>query len=74
MHVSSFRKRTTAEADARRLSTQLALPTRVLEVDLGTKGVWYRVVVGETGSAAEASALREQLKKKGVPDGVVQSF
>jgi cell division protein FtsN len=74
VHVSSFRKRTTAEADARRLGAELALPARVLEVDLGAKGVWYRVVVGATGSAAEASALREQLKKKGIPDGVVQGF
>ena len=74
MHVSSFRKRATAEADARRWGARLALPARVVEVDLGTKGVWYRVIVGETGSVAEASALREQLKKKGVPDGVVQGF
>ena len=74
VHISSFRRRTTAEADARRLGAQLALPARVLEVDLGAKGVWYRVVVGELESAAEASALREELKTKGIPDGVVQSF
>jgi cell division protein FtsN len=74
VHVSSFRKRATAEADARRLGTQLSLPARVLEVDLGGKGVWYRVVVGEVASVAEASALRLRLKEKGVPDGVVQIF
>lgn len=71
VHVSSFRRRATAEADAGRLGKELALPTRVLEVDLGAKGVWYRVVVGAFGSSAEALALRERLKEKGVPDGMV---
>jgi cell division protein FtsN len=74
VHAGSYRKRTTAEEEARRLGADLALPARVLEVDLGAKGVWFRTVVGEVGSAAEASALREQLKKKGIPDGVVQRF
>lgn len=74
VHVSSFRKRATAESEARRLGAELALPARVLQVNLGAKGVWHRVVVGEAGTAAEASALREQLKKKGIPDGVVQNF
>lgn len=74
VHVSSFRKRTTAESEARRLGAQLALPARVVQVDLGAKGVWNRVIVGAVGSAAEASALRERLKQEGVPDGVVQKF
>lgn len=74
VHVGSYRKRSTAEGEARRLGADLALPARVLEVDLGAKGVWFRAVVGEVVTAAEASALREQLKKKGIPDGVVQSF
>jgi cell division protein FtsN len=74
VHVGSYRKRATAEGEARRLGAELALPARVLEADLGAKGVWFRTVVGEVGTAAEASALREQLKKKGIPDGVVQSF
>lgn len=74
VHVSSFRNRATAEADARRLKAQLSLPARVLEVDLGPRGVWFRVVVGEVGLAAEASALRERLKEKGIPDGLVQRF
>ncbi len=71
MHLSSFRKRANAEADARRLGARLALPARVFEVDLGAKGVWYRVVVGRAGSAAEASELRERLKKEGVSDAAV---
>ena len=71
VHVSSFRRRATAEADARRLGTELALPARVLEADLGAKGVWYRVVVGEAGSAAEASALRARLAEKGIRDTIV---
>lgn len=74
VHVSSFRRRTTAEADAAEWGARLSLPARVLRVDLGGKGVWYRVVVGEVGSAAEATALRERLKAKGVPDGVVQDL
>ncbi len=74
MHVGSYRKRSTAEGEARRLGAELALPARVLEVDLGAKGTWFRVVVGEVGTAAEASAIREQLKKKGISDGVVQGF
>ena len=56
------------------MGAQLALPARVLEVDLGAKGVWFRVVVGEVGSVAEALALRERLKKEGISDGVVQSL
>jgi cell division protein FtsN len=74
VHVSSFRKRAIAEADAQRIRAQLELPVRVVEVDLGVRGVWYRVVVGEVESAAEALALRERLKERGIPDGVVQTF
>jgi cell division protein FtsN len=74
VHVSSYRKRSTAEADALRLGAELGLPARVVPVDLGAKGVWYRAVVGEVGSAAEASALRERLKARGVPAGAVQRF
>lgn len=74
VHVSSFRKREIAEADGRRWTARLGLPARVLEVDLGEKGVWYRVVVGEAGSVAEASVLRDELKGKGAPDGLVQGF
>jgi len=74
VHVGSYRKRTTAEGEALRLGAQFGLPARVLQVDLGAKGVWYRVVVGEAGSAAEASALRERLKQKGISDGLVQRF
>ena len=71
VHVSSFRKRANANADARRLEARLALPARVLEVDLGAKGVWYRVVVGAASSAAEASELRERVRKEGVADALV---
>ena len=71
MHVGSYRKRATADGEARRLGKELALPSRVVGVDLGTKGVWYRVVVGELGSRSEASALRDRLATKGIPDGVV---
>ena len=74
VHVSSFRKREVAEADARRMGAQQGLPWRVLEVDLGKKGVWYRAVLGEVGTAAEASALRDRLKAGGIPDGVVLRF
>ena len=74
VHVSSFRRRATAEADARRLGTELSLPARVLEADLGAKGVWYRVVVGEAGSPAEADALRSRLTEKGIRDTIVVSF
>ena len=71
VHVGSYRKRATADGEARRLGKELALPSRVVGVDLGTKGVWYRVVVGELGSRSEASALRDRLATKGIPDGVV---
>ena len=74
VHVSSFRRRATAEADARRLGAELSLPARVLEADLGAKGVWYRVVVGEAGSPAEADALRSRLTEKGIRDTIVVSF
>jgi cell division protein FtsN len=72
--VSSFRRRATAEADARRLGAELGLPARILEANLGAKGVWYRVVVGEAASTAEASALRAELAKKGIRDAIVVSL
>ena len=74
VHVSSFRRRSTAESEARRLAAQLSLPARVLEADLGAKGVWYRVVVGEVSSSSEAAVLLEQLEGKGVTDSVVLGY
>jgi cell division protein FtsN len=72
VQVSAYRERTKADADGRRLSAQLGLPYRVVQADLGAKGVWFRVIVGESKTATEASALGEKLRAKGIAAGAVQ--
>ncbi len=72
VQVSSHRDRDKAEAESRRISARLGLPSRVIEVPLGAKGTWYRVIVGDLETAVEASALVERLEKDGVPVGPIQ--
>jgi cell division protein FtsN len=42
-----------------------ALSEDVKKVDLGAKGVWYRLRVGPYATKAEAAALCQTLKAKG---------
>jgi len=67
VHFSSHKDRPSAEKEAKRLSGELGKPGRAVEVDLGEKGVWYRVVIGEFASVEEARAYRAELEAKKTP-------
>ena len=67
LHFSSHKDRPSAEKEAARLAAALFKPGRAVEVDLGNKGVWYRVVIGEFGRVEEARAFREDLVAKNTP-------
>jgi cell division septation protein DedD len=67
VHFSSHRDRPSAEKEAKRLAGELGKPGRAVEVDLGDKGVWYRVVVGEFADVEEARAYRADLEAKKTP-------
>jgi hypothetical protein len=67
VHFSSHKDRPSADKEAKRLSGELGKPGRAVEVDLGEKGVWYRVVIGEFASVEEARAYRADLETKKTP-------
>jgi hypothetical protein len=67
VHFSSHKDRPSAEKEARRLARELGKPGRAVEVDLGEKGTWYRVVIGEFSSVEEARAYRADLEAKKTP-------
>jgi hypothetical protein len=64
VHFSSHKDRPSADKEAKRLAGELGKPGRAVEVDLGDKGVWYRVVVGEFANVDEARAYRAELEAK----------
>ena len=68
LHFSSYKSRQNAERDAERLSKQFGKPAHVLEVSLGSEGVWYRVLVGEFPTAEEAFAFRAELSARRTPE------
>jgi hypothetical protein len=67
VHFSSFTDKARAERHAASLAKELGLPARAVQVDLGERGIWYRTVVGEFVSAAEALALRKDLLDRKTP-------
>jgi hypothetical protein len=67
VHFSSHKDRPSAEKEAKRLAGELGKPGRAVEVDLGNKGVWYRVVIGEFASVEDARAYRTDLEAKKTP-------
>ncbi|MBK8598890.1 MAG: SPOR domain-containing protein [Holophagales bacterium] len=60
--VGSGRNRPNADDAARRFESQLGLKARVVSVDLGEKGTWHRIFVGEFTSRTEALAFRAALR------------
>ncbi len=68
IHFTSYRDRDAAERDLKRIESLAGREGFVAEVDLGEKGVWYRVLVGEFPSAEEAKAVRAELAAKGTRD------
>jgi SPOR domain len=61
VHVGSFRSRATADRESERLAAALTRPGLVRAVDLGEKGVWYRVFIGRFPSRREADDFRKGL-------------
>ena len=67
LHFSSHKDRPSAEKEAARLAAVFYKPAHAVEVDLGERGIWYRVVVGEFPRAEEARAFREDLAARNTP-------
>jgi hypothetical protein len=67
VHFASHQERAAAVRDAAALATTLGRPARAVEVDLGAKGIWFRVVVGEFPTAEEARTFRAALAAKKTP-------
>ncbi|MGE5346546.1 MAG: SPOR domain-containing protein [Acidithiobacillales bacterium] len=67
VHFSSHQDRAAAVSAAARLRAELGKPAHAVVVDLGSKGLWYRVVVGEFRTAEEARAFRAALAAKNTP-------
>ena len=70
VQVSSQRSETDAQKSLANLQRQFGsvlggLPTDIRQVDLGTKGVYYRVRVGSWPSRADAVSLCEKLRAAG---------
>ncbi|OQY20570.1 MAG: hypothetical protein B6I36_00710 [Desulfobacteraceae bacterium 4572_35.1] len=61
VQVSSFKKRSDAERVEKKI--QAKFHAYVNRVDLGKKGVWYRVLVGPVTTLREAGKLKEQVQK-----------
>ncbi|WP_319581744.1 tetratricopeptide repeat protein [uncultured Pseudodesulfovibrio sp.] len=57
LHVSSWRDHNHAFAQCEKLKKK-GFSTWINQVDLGDKGIWYRVLVGEFGSIKEAQVER----------------
>jgi hypothetical protein len=67
IHFSSTKDRESAAKEALKLGAALGAPARAVEVDLGEKGVWFRVVVGEFADVDAARAFHSELEAKKTP-------
>jgi hypothetical protein len=67
LHFSSTKDRESATKEAQKLAAALGVPGRAVEVDLGEKGTWYRVVMGEFADVDAARAFRADLEAKKTP-------
>ena len=67
IHFSSHKDRESATKEAQKLAAALGAPGHAVEVDLGEKGIWYRVVIGEFADVDAARAFRADLEAKQTP-------
>ena len=67
IHFSSMKDRESATKEAQKLGAALGVPAHAVEVDLGEKGIWYRVVIGEFADVDAARAFRADLEAKKTP-------
>lgn len=72
VQVASFKKQADAVNVQEKLLTHF--PAQVQKVDLGGKGVWFRVLVGPVESASAANSLKQRLKEKMKMDGFVKKI
>ena len=63
IHAGSFRKTEFAQKDVNRFS-KLGFNAYIERVDLGDKGIWYRVKIGLYNTRAEADAAEKELLEK----------
>ncbi|MCF8040500.1 MAG: SPOR domain-containing protein [Desulfarculaceae bacterium] len=63
--AASFRREAVAQNYAQRLAGQ-GLPARVNQVDLGKRGTWHRVCVGNFATLAEAKGQYKVWEKRGL--------
>jgi SPOR domain len=68
IHFSSYRDRPTTEKEAARIGTALGKTGHAVEVDLGEKGIWYRVLIGDFATLEEALEFRRELEAKKTPN------
>jgi hypothetical protein len=68
IHFTSHKDRAGAEKEAARLATSLGKAGHAIEVDLGEKGIWYRVLIGDFATREEARAYRAELEAKKTSD------
>jgi cell division protein FtsN len=72
VHITSFRKRSSALADAERLARRTGYPVDVVECYLqgaGSKsGTWYRVLVGEFSDRDAATVAKSTFIDEGITD------
>jgi hypothetical protein len=67
IHFSSYQDRARAERDAADIGATHGRPAAVAAVDLGARGLWYRVVLTGFASYEEARAYHSRLRAQGTP-------
>ncbi|MEO6323440.1 MAG: SPOR domain-containing protein [Thermoanaerobaculia bacterium] len=67
VHFTSYKDRQNAEKDAARLAKEFGKTGHAVAVDLGSKGLWYRAVLGDFDSFEEAQNFRSELASKKTP-------
>lgn len=70
VQVGSFKGRSDAEKVQKKL--QSSFPVFIQQVDLGAKGVWFRVTVGLYSSQPEADRVKKQLQENQKLSGFVK--
>ncbi|MEO6324456.1 MAG: outer membrane protein assembly factor BamD [Thermoanaerobaculia bacterium] len=67
VQFASYATQAGADSDAALLAKRLRVPAHVVPADLGAKGVWYRVYLGEFATVEEAEAFRSEAMKSTSP-------
>jgi hypothetical protein len=71
VQFSAHRDRAEAVSEAERLGATLGRPMRVVAADLGARGLYHRVLVGEFPTAAAAQRFRAEARARGTDVGPV---